>query len=65
VKARTGADELRVLVCLDGVGNIEHDGAEFTMEKGEVILLPAAVGACRFRPEGPVTLLDIAVPDQS
>jgi mannose-6-phosphate isomerase len=52
-------------VCLDGVGNIEHDGAEFTMEKGEVILLPAAVGACRFRPEGPVTLLDIAVPDQS
>jgi len=44
--------------------NLEHDGADFTMEKGTVMLLPAAVGSCRFRPEGPVTLLDIAVPDQ-
>ncbi len=59
------ADEPRVLVCLDGIGNIEHAGAEFAMEKGEVILLPAEVGACRFQPEGPVTLLEIAVPDQS
>ena len=58
------AEELRVLVCLEGVGNLEHDGADFTMEKGAVVLLPAAVGACRFRPEGPVTLLDIAVPYQ-
>ena len=58
------ADEPRVLVCLEGVGNLEHDGADFTMEKGTVMLLPAAVGSCRFRPEGPVTLLDIAVPDQ-
>ena len=58
------ADEPRVLVCLEGAGNIEHDGADFAMEKGAVMLLPAAVGACRFRPEGPVTLLDIAVPDQ-
>jgi len=59
------ADEPRVLVCLDGTGDLEHDGTEFTMEKGAVILLPAVVGACRFRPEGLVTLLDIAVPDQS
>jgi mannose-6-phosphate isomerase len=59
------ADEPRVLVCLDGIGTIEHNGAEFTMERGEVILLPAAVGACRFGPEGPVTLLEIAVPDRS
>ena len=58
------ADEPRVLVCIDGIGKIEHDGAEYTVEKGEVILLPAAVGACRFRPEGLVTLLDIAVPVQ-
>ena len=58
------ADEPRVLVCLEGVGNLEYDGADFPMEKGAVVLLPAAVGACRFRPEGPVTLLDIAVPDQ-
>jgi mannose-6-phosphate isomerase len=58
------ADEPRVLVCLEGAGNLEHNGAEFTMEKGAVVLLPAAVGACRFRPGHPVTLLDIAVPGQ-
>jgi len=57
------ADEPRVLVCLDGIGNLEYDGADFTMDKGAVMLLPAAVGACRFRPERPVTLLEIAVPD--
>jgi mannose-6-phosphate isomerase len=56
-------DAPRVLVCVDGVGTIDHDGAEFRMELGAVILLPAAVGPCRFRPEGSVTLLDIAVPD--
>jgi mannose-6-phosphate isomerase len=52
------------LVCLEGVGNLEFDGAEFAMENGAVVLLPAAVGACRFRPERPVTLLDIAIPAQ-
>ena len=59
------ADEMRVLVCLDGVGNVEHNGTEFAMEKGAVMLLPATVGECQFRPDGPITLLDIAVPDQS
>lgn len=57
-------DEPRVLVCLDGIGSIEHNGTRFTMEKGAVMLLPAAVGVCLFQPEGPITLLDIAVPDQ-
>jgi mannose-6-phosphate isomerase len=57
-------DAPRVLVCIDGVGYIEHEGADFSMEKGAVMLLPAAVGACRFRPEGPVTLLEVAVPDR-
>ncbi|MEO8318565.1 MAG: type I phosphomannose isomerase catalytic subunit [Bradyrhizobium sp.] len=59
------ANEPRVLVCLGGIGNIEYNGADFPVEKGEVILLPAVLGACRFRLDGPVTLLDIAVPDQS
>jgi mannose-6-phosphate isomerase len=58
------ADEPRVLVCLEGEGHLAHDGAAFAMDKGAVMLLPATVGACRFRPEGPVTLLEIAVPDQ-
>jgi len=32
------------------------------MEKGAVTILPAAVGVCRFRPEGSVALVEIAVP---
>ena len=54
----------RVLVCIDGGGQIEHDGALFGMERGAVVLLPAAVGVCRFRPSGFVELLEIGVPDQ-
>ena len=54
-------DEPRVLVCIEGAGSVEHNGADFAMEKGAAVLLPAAVGVCRFRPERPVTLLEIAV----
>ncbi len=55
----------RVLVCIEGQGSVEHHGADFPMRRGAVILLPAAVGDCLFRPEGHATLLDIAVPEQS
>jgi mannose-6-phosphate isomerase len=54
-------DEPRVLVCIEGAGSVEHNGADIAMEKGAVVLLPAAVGVCRFLPERPVTLLEIAV----
>lgn len=56
------ANEPRVLVCLEGAGTLDHEGADSAMERGTVVLLPAAVGICRFRPEHSVTLLDIAVP---
>jgi len=59
------ADEMRVLVCLEGTGTLDHDGNEYPMERGAVILVPAVIGACRFRPERHVTLLEIAVPDHS
>jgi mannose-6-phosphate isomerase len=54
-------DEPRVLVCIEGAGSVEHNGADFAMEKGAVVLLPAAVGVCQLRPELPVTLLEIAI----
>ena len=53
----------RVLVCIDGAGHIEHAGSDYAMEKGAVVLMPAVVGVCPFRPEGPVSLLEIAVPE--
>jgi mannose-6-phosphate isomerase len=61
-----GADAApRVLVCIDGEGNVEHGGADYPMRKGSVVLLPASVGACRYRPTGMVVLLEVGVPDQS
>ncbi len=54
----------RVLVCIDGGGHIEHDGAGFEMARGTVMLLPPAIGVCRFRPSGSVELLEIAMPEQ-
>jgi mannose-6-phosphate isomerase len=51
-----------VVVCIDGAGQIEYEGADFGIGLGEVVLLPAAVGPCRFRPEPSVTLLETAVP---
>jgi len=56
-------DAPTVLVCIDGGGAIEYDGDDFAMGKGTVMLLPAAVGICRYRPAGPVTLLELAVAD--
>jgi hypothetical protein len=59
------AGEPRILVCVDGAGSVEYDSADYHMVRGAVTLLPAAVGVCRFRPNGVVTVLEIAVPEQS
>ena len=53
----------RVLVCIEGAGQVEHVGANYTVRQGDVFLVPAAVGACTFRPRSAVNLLEIALPD--
>ena len=53
----------RVLVCLEGTGRVEHAGETYAAGKGDVLLLPATVGVCAFRPSGPVTLLEGALPE--
>ena len=52
----------RVLVCLEGKGEIEHDDVVYAIGKGDVFLLPASVGVCTFYPEIEVNLLEIAIP---
>ena len=60
-----GALELpRVLVFLQGGGEIEHGGAAYSMQRGDVVLLPASMGVCTFRPHTEVSLLEIALPDR-
>ena len=61
-----GAAEMpRVLVCIEGSGWFEGGGSAYGVEKGEVWLLPAVVGACEFHPNNAVTLLEIALPESS
>ena len=57
------ADTPRVLVCLAGDGRLEHAAADYAFRKGDVLLLPAVVGACVCRPSGPVTMLEISLPE--
>jgi mannose-6-phosphate isomerase len=53
----------RVLVCILGTGHLEYAGVDYLMGKGDVLLLPAVVGACVFRPLGKVCLFEIALPE--
>jgi mannose-6-phosphate isomerase len=59
-----GAAEMpRVLVCIEGSGWLEGGGSAYGVNKGDVWLLPAAVGACEFHPNSAVSLLEIAIPE--
>ena len=53
----------RVLICIEGAGQIRHGSVTYTVGKGDVLLLPAVVGACTFRPLSVVNLLEIALPE--
>jgi len=54
----------RVLVCIDGAGQLEHGAGVDAVRKGDVLLLPAVVGTCAFRPRGSVNLLEVAMPER-
>ena len=56
-------DEPRVLVCAEGHGQVLAGDHETPMKRGDVVLLPAAVGAGRFRPAGAATLFEISIPE--
>ena len=57
------ADTPSVLVCLAGKGQLEHGDAKYDFGNGDVVLLPAVVGACLCRPLGAVNLLEVSLPD--
>ena len=56
------AETPHVLVCISGNGQLEHDGTNYNVGKGDVVLLPAVVGECDFLPHKAVSLLDITLP---
>jgi mannose-6-phosphate isomerase len=53
----------RVLIGIEGAGQLEYGGATYAVEKGDVLLLPAEVGACSYRPRNAVSLLEVALPE--
>ena len=53
----------RVLVCLEGVGQIARGSAAWEVRKGDVFLLPAVLGACTVQPRGAITVLEIEIPE--
>ena len=53
----------RVLVGIAGEGELEHSGASYPVGRGDVVLLPAEVGACSYRPRHLVALLEVALPE--
>jgi mannose-6-phosphate isomerase len=52
----------RVLVCLAGRGQIEHAGNSYAFRKGDVLLLPAVVGACVCQPSETISVLEVSLP---
>jgi len=55
----------RVLVCIVGEAELEHRGTNYPIHHGDVVLLPAEVGACSCRPRDNVTLLEVALPESA
>lgn len=55
----------RALVCLAGGGELENAGTRYAFGRGDVLLLPAVIGACSCRPHGVVCLLEISPPEIS
>ena len=57
-------DEPAILVCTEGKGSMKYNDTEYTIAKGEVMLLPAIIGQLELHPEQEITLLQIAIPDK-
>ncbi len=58
------AETPRILVCIDGAGHLEHAGENHAITQGDVVLLPAVVGACLCHPHGVMSLLEISLPEE-
>lgn len=61
---KVGAEDLpRILVCIDGKGDIAFDGTNYGIKKGDLVLLPAELGVMNCIPQGKINLLEIAIPE--
>lgn len=57
-------DEPAILVCIEGKGTMYYNEKEYSIEKGEVMLLPAIIGQLILNPKQGISLLQIAITDR-
>lgn len=50
--------QCRVVVCSSGSGALAWRGDRYPLARGDVILIPAEVGACQCEPDGEIELLE-------
>jgi mannose-6-phosphate isomerase len=53
----------RILVGVEGEGELEYQNELYSFKKGEVMLLPASVGSCPFVPKNKMILLEVVLPE--
>lgn len=58
-------DEPVILVCIGGKGTMRYNKTDYSIAKGEVMLIPAVVGQLDISPEEKITLLQIAIPKKN
>ena len=58
-------DEPAILVCIEGDGSMKYKNQDYSINKGEVMLIPAIVGQLNLRPTQNITLLQIAIPKKN
>jgi len=53
----------RILVCIEGQGELEYRTEMYPIKMGEVMLLPAVAGACSLLPKNKIMLLEVVLPE--
>ncbi|HLS11349.1 MAG TPA: type I phosphomannose isomerase catalytic subunit [Flavobacteriaceae bacterium] len=53
-----------VLVSIDGRGSMKYNNETYSIETGEVMLLPAIIGLLELQPQNEITILQIAIPEK-
>lgn len=59
-----GINEPHILVCIEGKGVIKYNEESYSLNRGDVMLLPASIGQCNLQPNDEITVLEIAIPDK-
>jgi mannose-6-phosphate isomerase len=58
-------NEPTILVCLAGAGTLVYDSVDYPINRGEVMLLPAAIGEGKLQPNNEINLLQITIPHKT